>query len=50
MNAAAIPFSITARVTLVAAAATMAVATPAWAWEPAKPVEFIVPEPTRWRA
>jgi len=53
MNAAAFPFSIlartvtcVARVALAAAATTMAAATPAWAWEPAKPVEFIVPAGT----
>ncbi|WP_395350167.1 Bug family tripartite tricarboxylate transporter substrate binding protein [Variovorax sp. UC122_21] len=29
-----------------AAAAVMAAATPAWAWEPAKPVEFVIPAGT----
>jgi tripartite-type tricarboxylate transporter receptor subunit TctC len=52
MNAAASFFSIparfVARLTTVAAVATTAVATPAWAagWEPSKPVEFIVPAGT----
>jgi putative tricarboxylic transport membrane protein len=49
MNAAATPFSIPARAvraTAVAAAATLAATAPAWAWEPAKPVEFIVPAGT----
>jgi putative tricarboxylic transport membrane protein len=50
MNAAASRFSIparlVARVTGLAAAAAMAMAAPAWAWEPAKPVEFIVPAGT----
>lgn len=50
MNAAASPFTNPARkmtrVALAAVAATLAAATPAWAWEPAKPVEFIVPAGT----
>jgi tripartite-type tricarboxylate transporter receptor subunit TctC len=52
MNAAAslfsIPARLVARLTAVAAVATTAVATPAWAgtWEPTKPVEFVVPAGT----
>jgi putative tricarboxylic transport membrane protein len=51
MNAATslftIPACVVARTTAMAAVATMALASPAWAaWEPAKPVEFIVPAGT----
>ena len=49
MNAAEsrfpIPARFVSRVTALAAAA-MALAAPAWAWEPAKPVEFVVPAGT----
>lgn len=43
-----IPMRFVARLTAVAAVGTMAAAAPAWAagWEPAKPVEFIVPAGT----
>jgi len=42
----AIPVRATRRTTLALLTATLAVATPAWAWEPTKPVEFIVPAGT----
>jgi tripartite-type tricarboxylate transporter receptor subunit TctC len=49
MNAAAsrlsIPARFVARVTAIAAA-SLAMAAPAWAWEPATPVEFVVPAGT----
>src|SRR5688572_19696933 len=34
------------RATIVAFGAALAAATPAWAWEPTKPVEFVVPAGT----